>query len=114
VTIEDFRSLALELPEAIESAHQAHPDFRVRGKIFATICYPDESTGMVKLTPEQQKAFVRSARRVFAPVKGAWGERGATLVRLASADEATVRRALVTAWRNTAPKGLAATLDLED
>jgi hypothetical protein len=114
VTIEDFRNLALDLPEAIESSHQAHPDFRVRKKVFATICYPDESTGMVKLTPEQQKTFVRTAPGVFKPVNGAWGQRGATLVRLESADAPTVRRALVTAWRNIAPKGLAASVELED
>src|SRR5206468_9304921 len=58
MTPEGFRRLALRMPEASESAHMGHPDFRVRGKIFATLSYPDESWGMVKLTPEQQEAFV--------------------------------------------------------
>jgi hypothetical protein len=111
VTVEDFRRLALELPEAVESSHHAHPDFRVRGKIFATIPDPDGEMGMVKLTPDQQKSFIRTAPEVFTPVKGTWGQRGATHVRLEAAEEPIVRDALVTAWRNTAPKRLAATLD---
>jgi hypothetical protein len=111
VTDEDFRQLALELPEAVESAHQGHPDFRVRGKIFATLAYPNEAVGMVKLTPEQQKTFVRTEPAVFVPIKGTWGARGATHVRLEPASEASVRQALVAAWRNVAPKGLASTLD---
>jgi hypothetical protein len=107
MTSEDFRQLALSLPEAFESAHMGHPDFRVRrGKIFATI-FPDDAWGMVKLTPEQQKEFIRAGPAIFVPVKGGWGRRGATNVRLADADETTVRLAMVTAWRNAAPKGLA-------
>src|SRR2546422_1237037 len=80
-----------------------HPDFRVGGKIFATI-WPDEGWGMVKLTPEQQHDFVHDEPAIFLPVKGGWGRQGATSVRLEKADEATVHRAMITAWRNTASK----------
>lgn len=83
-----------------------HPDFRVRKKIFATI-WPDESWGMVALTPEQQRAFIDTHPAMFSPVKGGWGVRGATQVRLDAADEATLRHALFTAWRETAPKTIA-------
>lgn len=84
-----------------------HPDFRVRGKIFATLSYPDASWGMVKLSPEQQEAFVSAEPAVFAPVKGGWGRRGATNVRLRLAKTRSVRVALATAWRNVAPRQLA-------
>lgn len=113
MTIEDFRQLALSLPGASESAHMGHPDFRVRGKIFATI-WPDDGWGMVKLTPAQQKTAVRAEPEVFVPVKGGWGRRGATSVRLEAAHPATVRSALVTAWRNLAPKALAEQLEDSD
>src|SRR5439155_16219869 len=111
MTVDDFRSMALSLPAATESAHIGHPDFRVRGKIFATI-WPDDGWGMVKLTPDQQAAFVRAEPAVFMPVKGGWGRKGATNVLLESANPTTVRSALVTAWRNKAPKTLAKNLDL--
>jgi len=75
VTIDDFRSIALSLPEASESAHMGHPDFRVRGKIFATI-WPDDGWRMVKLTLEQQSVFLQAEPAVFVPVKGGWGRKG--------------------------------------
>ena len=106
MTADEFRSLALELPEAIERAHMDHPDFRVGGKIFATLG-PKEAWGMVKLTPEQQKSLIAAAPRVFAPCAGAWGRRGSTQVRLEAAGTLSVRQALFTAWLNTAPKELA-------
>jgi hypothetical protein len=106
VTPADFRRLALELPEAIEAEHMQHPDFRVRGKIFATLSGKDEERGMVKLTLQQQKAFVRAEPEVFETVAGAWGRGGATLVRLKAARKASVQQALVAAWRNTAPEEL--------
>jgi hypothetical protein len=111
VTVDDFRRLALSLPGAIESAHMGHPDFRVRGRIFATI-WPDDAWGMVKLKPEQQAMLVQAEPAVFVPVKGGWGRKGATNVRLESAHPTSVRSALVTAWRNIAPKTLADKLDL--
>jgi broad specificity phosphatase PhoE len=106
MTGEDFRRLALSLPEATEQSHMDHPDFRVRGKIFATLGYPDDTRAMVKLLHEQQDALTRARPDVFAPVPGGWGRRGATYVALHAADEAVVYDALLMAWRNIAPKGL--------
>jgi hypothetical protein len=110
VTADEFRSLALSLPEAAEDAHMGHPDFRVRGKVFATLG-PDESWGMVKLPADLQASFVRTEPNVFEPASGAWGRGGCTIVRLADAEEPTVRQALIAAWRNTAPKRLAQQYD---
>ncbi|HET6898260.1 MAG TPA: MmcQ/YjbR family DNA-binding protein [Vicinamibacteria bacterium] len=101
-----FRQLALALPEAVEAGHMGHPDFRVKGKIFATLGYPDDRWAMVKLTPEQQTAFIESAPEVFVPVKGGWGRKGATNVRLAEATRGALGPALATAWRNVAPRAL--------
>src|SRR5213080_4742367 len=106
LTIDGFRRLALSLPDVTEEAHMGHPDFRVRGKIFATLGAPDAEWGMVKLTPEQQAVFVRTEPEVFQPIKGGWGRRGATGVRLGTAIEPSVRQALIAAWRNVAPKRL--------
>jgi|SRR5437773_11057822 len=72
MTANDFRKLALSFPEVIESAHMHHPDFRVGGKIFATLGYPDKDWAMVKLTRDKQKEFVQSNPGVFKLVKGAW------------------------------------------
>jgi hypothetical protein len=110
LTADEFRELALGLPEASEDAHMGHPDFRVRGKVFATLG-PEGDWGMVKLTPDEQASFVRIEPDVFEPCAGAWGRRGYTRVRLAAAQELTVRQALVAAWRNTAPKRLAREYD---
>jgi hypothetical protein len=111
VTADEFRSFALELPEAVEEEHMEHPDFRVRGKIFATLGPSHDEWGMVKLTPEQQSDFVRDEPHVFEPFPGAWGRRGCTKVRLEHAQEITVREALEAAWRNTAPRRLVEALD---
>jgi len=104
MTAREFRSMALGLPQATEGAHLGHPDFRVAGRIFATLGYPRRGWGMVKLTPEQQDFIVRAQPAAFAPVKGAWGRAGATNVRLQAARKGAVREALVIAWRNRAPK----------
>lgn len=96
-----FRALALNLPEAVESAHMGHPDFRVGGKIFVTLG-PDETWGMVKLTPAQQAAFVAAKPIIFEPFHGAWGRRGCTKVLLKPATKAAVTPALVAAWTNIA------------
>ena len=108
MTSDDFRRLALSLPEAIEQAHMGHPDFRVGGKVFATLGYPDAGWGMVKLTPDEQAVRVEAAPEIFAPVKGGWGRQGATQVRLEAADEASVIGALRAAWRRAAPRRLGA------
>ena len=110
MTPDGFRRLALALPEAVESAHMGHPDFRVGGKIFATLGYPDAAWGMVKLTAEQQELFMRVAPDVFVPSTGAWGRQGSTTVQLKRVKAAVLRDALAAAWRNVAPKRLAAEL----
>lgn len=107
MTQNEFRRAALSFPETSESVHMNHPDFRVRGKIFATMGYPDAAWAMVKLTPEQQEERMRAEPEVFVPVKGGWGRKGATSVRLKAAKKPTLRTALAAAWCNTAPKALA-------
>jgi len=105
MTPDQFRRLALNLPEAIESSHMNHPDFRVGGKIFSTLS-PDGSWGMVKLTPIQQAAFVQSHAKAFEAFPNAWGRRGCTKVVLKAATKAVVTPAIVAAWTNVAPKQL--------
>ena len=106
MTAEEFRKLALSFPEAIESAHMRHPDFRVGGRIFATLGYPNKDSAVVKLTRDEQKELVRINPEVFRPVKGAWGRQGSTNIYLPAARIDIVREALTAAWRNTAPKRL--------
>ena|ERR1700733_5702782 len=108
MTAAEFRRIALSLPDAVESAHQAHPDFRVAGKIFATLGYPDKSWGMVKLFPDQQQSFMKAEPKVFVPAKGAWGKRGSTCVNLKNAKKQIVQKAMQAGWQNAAPKGLVA------
>jgi hypothetical protein len=82
MTSDEFRKMALEIPKAIERTHMNHPDFRVTGKIFASLGVPDENWGMVKLTPEQQRALIERAPEVFRSSSGAWGRQGYTNVYL--------------------------------
>lgn len=112
MTAADFRSLTLTFPEAQEASHMGHPDFRVRGKIFATL-NAEEDQGMVKLTPEQQALFMRTEPAVFRACNGAWGRRGCTYVDLEFASEPSVRQAVAAAWRNVAPKRLAQQFDAD-
>src|SRR3954465_7402055 len=98
-----FRRIALALPGAVEGAHQGHADFRIGKRIFATLGYPDDSWGMVKLTPEQQAVLVEAEPDIFRPVPGGWGKQGSTNVRLAKADVVTLRSALTMAWQNITP-----------
>ena len=108
MTAQQFRRMALSFPQALESSHMNHPDFRVRGgKIFATLAYPDKTRGMVKLTPEQQEEFVAAAPQVFEPVKGGWGRGGATSVHLKPATQKILKPAMTAAWCNAAPRKLA-------
>lgn len=102
MTPDDFRKLALNLSDTEERAHQNHPDFRVSGKIFATLGYPNDAAAMVKLYPAQQQAFVAADPKTFAPVKGAWGLKGCTNIHLESANQTRVQEALHAAWRNIA------------
>lgn len=102
MTPEAFRRIALALPDSEEREHMDHPDFRVEGKVFATLGYPDRDWAMVRLYPDQQKDLIAAAPLMFAPVKGAWGEKGCTSVLLKEATEAQVKPALYAAWRNAA------------
>jgi len=95
---EDFRRIALGMEDAIEGAHMGHPDFRANGRIFATI-HHDHLTGMVKLTPDQQRKFMEECP-AFAPESGAWGRAGSTRVRLDGVDEDTLGEAMTLAWQN--------------
>ena len=101
---DQFRRLALELPEAEESVHMGHPDFRVRNRIFATLGYPDQRWGMVKLTPDQQAKLLGVAPEAFRPAADAWGRSGSTVVLLSAVDTAALRPILKWAWENVAAK----------
>jgi len=103
---DDFRKLALSFPEAIQSVHMRHPDFRVGGKIFATLGYPNKDSAVVKLSRDEQTKLDQINPEVVKPVKGAWGRRGSTNIHLPAARMDLVHEALTAAWRNTAPKRL--------
>jgi hypothetical protein len=105
MTADEFRDIALCFPGSEERSHMNHPDFRVGGKIFATLG-PKEEWGMAKLTPAEQQDFIQAEPASFKPASGKWGEGGATIITLDDADEDSVRRALYAAWRNLAPKHL--------
>ena len=104
MTEAEFRAMALSLPGAVEASHMDHPDFRVSGKIFATLRYPGPGWGMIALTPDEQSLIVQAEPEVYSPVNGAWGRGGATLVDLKAARKRSVRTALAAAWRRRAPK----------
>jgi hypothetical protein len=95
----DFRRIALSLEGAEESSHMGAPDFRVGGRIFATLASQKLGYGNLMLTPEQQAAFVEEAPDLFLPVHGGWGKSGATHIRLAAASEDVLRGALQAAWQ---------------
>ena len=99
MTATDFRRIALGMEGAVEGAHMSHPDFRVNGKIFATI-HADNRQGMVKLTPEQQERFIREQPAMFHPAAGAWGRQGCTMVTFAVAKDEVVGEAMTLAWQN--------------
>lgn len=104
MTTDDFRRLALELPGTQERSHMGHPDFRKDGKIFATLSYPNEEWGMVKVPPDEQQRLIEARPQAFVPVKGAWGRQGCTNVRLKTADASLLEHALRLAWNNVAAK----------
>ncbi|MCS3762803.1 MmcQ/YjbR family DNA-binding protein [Bradyrhizobium centrosematis] len=106
-----FRKSALALPGVIEGEHHGHADFRIGKRVFATLGYPDDTWGMVKLSPDQQAMLVDAEPELFRPVPGAWGKSGSTNVKLAKIDPTTLRSALDMAWRNVAPKSLLASIE---
>jgi hypothetical protein len=106
MTADDFRDLALSMHGATEGSHMGHPDFRANGRIFATL-HPGDRLGMVKLTSDEQRAFMDGHPKVFEPSAGAWGRQGCTDVTLAAADRATIRGAMVLAWEAVVAKAAA-------
>jgi hypothetical protein len=100
----DFRRLALAFPGAEERAHMGHPDFRVGGKIFATLHAPEKGTGAVMLLPEQQELAMDAEPEAFSPAAGAWGRGGSTIVRLDAVSAEWLGRTLAWAWAKRAPK----------
>ena len=101
---DDFRRIALAFPGAEEKAHMSHPDFRVGGRIFATLGAPDGDHGMVALLPEQQELAMAAEPEAFAPAAGAWGRGGSTLVRLDAVGDEWLERTLRWAWERRATK----------
>jgi hypothetical protein len=106
MTPAQFRRMALSLSGVEEREHMGHPDFRVGGKIFATLGYPDDRFATVMLSPQDQTFLVRDHPKAFKPAPGAWGRSGSTSVLLRVASRAAVAIALEAAWqrRSTAPR----------
>jgi hypothetical protein len=99
MNVADFRRIALSMPGAEESSHMGQPDFRVDGRIFATLASAKQGYGNLMLTLEQQTAFVEDMPEVFLPIPGGWGRMGMTHIRLAEASEDVLYGALQTAWK---------------
>jgi hypothetical protein len=98
VNANDFRRIALSLPGAEESSHMGNPDFRVDGRIFATLASAKLGYGNLMLTPEQQTAFVAELPEMFLPIAGGWGRMGSTHIILAATNEDVLAGALRTAY----------------
>jgi hypothetical protein len=96
---QDFRRIALSLDGAEEGSHMGQRDFRVGGKIFATLASAKQGFGNLKLAPEQQASFVEEAPEVFVPIAGYWGQTGMTHIVLAAASHDVLAGALHTAWK---------------
>ncbi len=99
LSVADFRRIALSMEGAEEGSHMGSPDFRVGGRIFATLAMQHKGYGNLMLTPEMQEGFVAEQPEVFVPIAGGWGRMGATHVVLAAANEDLLAGALHTAWK---------------
>ena len=106
MTAKDFRRIALSFEGAEEGSHMGATDFRVGGRIFATLASVSQGYGNLMLSPELQAAFVAEQPELFLPIVGGWGKGGATHIRLAAADEDVLTGALRTAWKLRAEKNL--------
>lgn len=106
LTAADFRRIALSMPEATEGSHFGSADFRVGGKIFATLALEKEGYGVLLLTPEEQAGMVADEPTIFSPVPGGWGRKGSTRVSLAKVPPDILEAALRLAWRRKAPKSV--------
>lgn len=98
MTVDDFRRIALSLEGAVESSHRGAPDFRVGGRIFATLASQQQGFGNLMLTPEAQAEFTADRPDAYLPIAGGWGRMGMTHVRLAAVDEDDLTGAIRTAW----------------
>ncbi|MEK1889017.1 MAG: MmcQ/YjbR family DNA-binding protein [Phyllobacterium sp.] len=107
LTLEAFADLARSFPESTQGSHFGTTDFRVNGKIFATL-RPDKQRGVLMLTRGDQAMIRETSAEMFEPVPGGWGEKGATFVILATAEPEMVRHAIAMAWRKAAPKSVSA------
>ena len=99
MTPAEFRRIALSFPGAEEGSHMGAVDFRVGGRIFATLASQKQGYGNLQLTLEQQADFVREAPELFLPIPSAWGRMGMTHIRLAEANEDVLKGALHAAWK---------------
>jgi hypothetical protein len=106
MTAAQFRKIALSFPETVEAAHMGHPDFRVGGKIFATLGYPNEERGVLVLSPDEQRELIRQHPKMFESVPGGWGRRGSTQVLLKQITPPILKAAMRKAWKRKAPKRL--------
>jgi hypothetical protein len=106
LTAKDFQRMALSLPEAVEGQHFGHADFRIGGKIFATLGLAKEGFGVLLLTPEQQAGMIEDEPKIFSPVPGGWGRKGSTRVLLAKVPRDILEAALRASWKRKAPKHL--------
>lgn len=109
MTAAEFRRMALSLPDVVEASHMGHPDFRVGGKVFATLGYPSDRFAVVMLSPLDQSFIISDHPKTFAPAAGGWGRSGSTTVLLRGANKRAVTNALEAAWRKRAPKRRAKT-----
>jgi len=108
MTAEDFRRIALSLDGVEEASHMGAADFRVGGRIFATLAHIDQGYGNLMLSPQAQRILIATHPDIFLPVAGGWGRNGATHIRLADADEDRMTEALNIAWRHRVEKTLRA------
>jgi len=104
MTADDFRRIALSLEGAEQGSHMGTVDFRVGGRIFATLASQKQGFGNLVLTPEQQAFFIEELPDVFLPVQGGWGRHGVTHIRLDAAHEDVLAGALRTAWMSRVKK----------
>lgn len=103
MTQDEFRALAASFPEAAAGSHFDTSDFRVGGRIFATLRKTD-GRAVLKLSHDEQQLLMATAPGLFEPVTGAWGRKGWTRVVLEASDAATVRHAMAMAYRSVTPK----------
>jgi hypothetical protein len=104
---DEFRRVALGLPETSEGEHAGLPTFLVRGRRFATLGWPEPHKVAIALSLEEQEMLLAACPLAVERAPGAWGRRGHTRLDLTIADDATVRSVITMAWRQSAPRRLA-------